>query len=55
MWQFMHWLDGIERVNWCEIGWPRSFLFIVGSPLKLRPWLPYLEYQPEFVGERSFA
>ena len=22
----MHWLDGIERVNWCVIGWPRSRL-----------------------------
>ena len=26
MWQTMHWLDGIERVNWWLMGWPDSFL-----------------------------
>jgi len=55
MWQFMHCDDGIARVNLCAMGWPRSFFKIAWSPLKLRPWLPYLLYQPECVGERSFA
>ena len=55
MWQLMHWLEGTERVSWCVMGWPRSRLLMVGSAEKLRPWWPYLEYQPEFVGERSLA
>ena len=45
----------MARVNWCVIGWPRSSLRMALSAVKLKPWLPYFEYQPESVGERSFA
>ena len=31
MWQTMHWLEGMERVNWCLIGCPDSFFGMVGS------------------------
>ena len=35
MWQTTHWLEGIERVSRCWIGWPSSFLGIVGSAVEL--------------------
>ena len=54
-WQTMHWLVGIESVNLWAIGWPGSFLGIVGSTEKLRPRLPNLAYGPEWAGERSLA
>ncbi len=31
MWQGMHWLVGIARVNSCRRGWPGSSFGIVGS------------------------
>ena len=31
MWQTMHWLVGIARVNVCCSGWPDLFFGIVGS------------------------
>ena len=37
MWQTMHWLLGMESVNWWAIGWPEQFLGIVGSGEKLVP------------------
>ncbi len=55
MWQVMHWLDGMLRVNWWRIGCAFSLFEIIGSPVKLRPWLPYFDHQPELVGERSLA
>ena len=55
MWQFMHWALGIERVNWCSTGCPRSRFEMVGSFEKLSPWLPYLHHQLELLGERSLA
>ncbi len=35
MWQTMHWLDGMARVNTCLMGWPDSFFGIVGSTVAL--------------------
>jgi hypothetical protein len=40
MWQVMHWLEGMLRVNLCAMGWPFSFFEIIGSGLKDRPWFP---------------
>jgi len=40
MWQIMHWLDGIERVKACLMGWPASFFWIVGSEEALKPKWP---------------
>ena len=42
MWQTMHWLVGMERVNSCLMGWPDSFCGMVGSICALCAWLPYL-------------
>ena len=33
--------DALPVANWCSIGWPGSFLGMVGSVEKLRPWWPY--------------
>jgi hypothetical protein len=55
MWQEMHWLEGMLRVNWCLIGCAFSRFEIIGSAVKLRPWLPYLDHQPELVGDLSLA
>ncbi len=47
MWQTMHWLVGIASVNRCSIGWPGSFLGIVGSAREARcPSGRYLAYGP---------
>jgi hypothetical protein len=40
MWQIMHWLVGIWRVNSCLIGCPGSFFGIVGSICCEVPMLP---------------
>ncbi len=35
MWQTMHWLEGMARVNWCRMGWPGWLCGIVGSTVWL--------------------
>ena len=42
MWQIMHWLDGMERVKVCLMGWPGSDLLTVGSVEELVPEWPNL-------------
>ena len=37
MWQIMHALEGIDRVNACLMGCPGSSLGIVGSEDALKP------------------
>src|SRR2546422_11538727 len=54
-WQTMHWLEGMARVNVCRIGWPDSFLGIVGSTVALYPRWPKRAYGPEWTDERSLA
>ena len=45
----MHWLDGIDRVNECLIGWPGSSFGIVGSASAVRPAVAELRRTaPEF-------
>jgi hypothetical protein len=41
MWQIMHWLEEIERVKTCLMGWPDSFFGMVGSDEALKPEWPY--------------
>ena len=41
MWQFMHWLEGMDFVKVCLMGCPDSFLGIVGSEEALNPEWPY--------------
>jgi len=40
MWQTMHWLEGMDRVNVCFMGWPACDLSIVGSAVALVPECP---------------
>ena len=40
MWQTMHWLEGMERVKECLMGWPGCVLSIVGSAVALVPEWP---------------
>jgi len=46
MWQIMHWLDGMERVKACLMGWPDSFLGMVGSEDSLKAEWPNFAYAP---------
>ncbi len=39
-WQTMHWLLGMPVTNLCSIGWPGSFLGMVGSGFWLNPRCP---------------
>ncbi len=55
MWQVMHWLDGMARVNSWRKGWPERSRGMVASPLCVRPRLPKAAYGPECAGERSLA
>src|SRR3954447_12343416 len=55
MWQIMHWLVGIWRVNSCLIGWPDSLCEMVGSACADMPMLPNLAYTAEWNVSRSFA
>ena len=51
----MHWLEGMERVNVCLMGWPGSFFRMVGSDDALNPECPNCAYAPEWEASRSLA
>ena len=40
IWQTMHWLEGMPRVNWCLMGCPDWFFGMVGSMVALNPEWP---------------